>query len=173
MYIAGDIVNVLNIVNVQTYFIYLRYIAIFLLADQLKLRRVKVWLQLIGHSWKLYCFFLSKLSQLWTILAFETRRILSPVNVTFCRFPPSKNDSQHLIGHLGVFVCSLCTGVNFHCNSGLLITSQVAERNLHIVITVCGLRILRAIIVKYSLPSHVLYSSSGVGITSAGTASSC
>ena len=42
MYIAGNIVNVLNIVNVQTYFIYVRYIAIFLLADQLKIRRVKV-----------------------------------------------------------------------------------------------------------------------------------
>lgn len=42
VYIAGDIVNVLNIVNVQTYFIYVCYIAIFLLADQLKLRRVQV-----------------------------------------------------------------------------------------------------------------------------------
>lgn len=42
VYITADIVNVLNIVNVQTYFIYVCYIAIFLLADQLKLRRVKV-----------------------------------------------------------------------------------------------------------------------------------
>lgn len=36
MYIAGDVVNLLNNVNVQTYFIYVCYIAIFLLADQLK-----------------------------------------------------------------------------------------------------------------------------------------
>lgn len=38
VYIAADIVNVLNIVNVKTYFIYVCYIAIFLLADQLKIR---------------------------------------------------------------------------------------------------------------------------------------
>lgn len=57
MYIAGNIVNVLNIVNVQTYFIYVRYIAIFLLADQLKLRRVKVRLQLKWHSRKRYGWF--------------------------------------------------------------------------------------------------------------------
>lgn len=49
------IVNVLNIVNLQTYFLYVCYIAIFLLADQSKLRRVEVWLQLTGHSRKLYC----------------------------------------------------------------------------------------------------------------------
>lgn len=37
VYIAGNLVNVLNIVNVQTYFIYVCYIAIFLLADQSKM----------------------------------------------------------------------------------------------------------------------------------------
>lgn len=38
LYIAADSVNVLNIVNVKTYFIYVCDIAIFLLADQVKLR---------------------------------------------------------------------------------------------------------------------------------------
>lgn len=38
LYILADIVNVLNNVNVKTYFIYVCYIAIFLLADQVKSR---------------------------------------------------------------------------------------------------------------------------------------
>lgn len=70
VYIDRDSVNVLNIENVQTYFIYVRYIAIFLLADQLKLRKVKFAVNRAQPKALLFFVFFSTLSLLWQVFGF-------------------------------------------------------------------------------------------------------
>lgn len=85
LYIASHIVNVLNSVNVQTYFIYVCYIAIFFLAEHLNWG-VKVWLQWKGHSgwtdfFSLFFFFLfgccPKCGRLQTFIICDFRTLMT------------------------------------------------------------------------------------------------